>query len=109
MEIFSDSGRDGLLHRFNHLGVPIGAGWPIELDATRLGKVIADINADGNIDISDVLLALRMAVALSVEIEGEPYASPYPEWLVLRADYNSDGDVDIADVMLILRKSIGLD
>lgn len=51
LEIFADSGRDGLLHRFDHQGAPMGGGWPIALEATRLGKVIADINADGELEL----------------------------------------------------------
>jgi Ca2+-binding EF-hand superfamily protein len=70
--------------------------------------LLGDINNDGEIDIGDVILALRMSVKLSVEIEGKTYSDPYPDWLIRRADYNNDGNVNIADVMFILRKSIGL-
>ncbi len=69
---------------------------------------LGDIDANGDVDISDALLALRMTVRLSVTIGDVEYSSPYPLALILRADYNEDGTVDIADVMLILRKSIGL-
>ncbi len=69
---------------------------------------LGDIDADGDIDISDVMLALRMTVRLSVTIGEVEYPSPYPQWLILRADYNEDEALDIADVMLILRKTIGL-
>jgi len=55
-----------------------------------------DINKDGRIDISDVILCLRMAIGL------DPVN-------VNLADMNNDGVVDIADVILILRKAVGLD
>ncbi len=58
--------------------------------------VKGDINKDGHIDISDVILCLRMAIGLDpVDIE--------------TADMNGDGEVDITDVIKILKKSIGLD
>ncbi|MCD6408459.1 hypothetical protein J7L87_05355, partial [bacterium] len=55
-----------------------------------------DINGDGGVDISDVILCLRMAIGL------DPVN---PEI----ADMNNDGTVDISDVILVLRKAIGLD
>ncbi|RLG10985.1 hypothetical protein DRN73_06460, partial [Candidatus Pacearchaeota archaeon] len=67
-----------------------------------------DINADGEIDISDVILCLRMAVGLPVTVGGETYNPPYPQWLIDIADINGGG-VDISDVILVLRKAVGLD
>ena len=55
-----------------------------------------DINLDGVVDISDVILCLRMAIGLD----------PVDKNL---ADMNNDGLVDISDVILILRKAVGLD
>lgn len=55
-----------------------------------------DINEDGEIDISDVILCLRQAVGLD---------PPTPA----TSDMNDDGEVDISDVILILRKAVGLD
>jgi len=54
-----------------------------------------DINLDGVVDISDVILCLRMAIGLD----------PVDKNL---ADMNGDGEIDIVDVILILRKAIGL-
>ena len=67
-----------------------------------------DINGDGEIDISDVILCLRMVVGLEVGIEGEPEPvyPPYPDWLIRRADINRDGVTDIRDVILILRRAV---
>jgi len=55
-----------------------------------------DINGDGEVDISDVILCLRQAVGLD---------PPQPDL----ADINGDGEVDISDVILILRIAVGLD
>jgi len=59
-------------------------------------QINGDLNGDGSVDISDVILCLRMAIGL------DPVN-------VNLADMNGDGEVDITDVILILRKAIGLD
>ena len=56
---------------------------------------IGDINGSGSVDISDVILCLRMAIRLD---------TPDLE----KADLNNDGNVDISDVILVLRIAIGL-
>jgi len=55
-----------------------------------------DIDANGEIDIGDVILCLRMAIGLD------------PVNFNL-ADMNDDGVVDITDVILVLRKAVELD
>lgn len=73
---------------------------------------VGDVNGDESINISDVILCLRIAIGLSVTIGEETYSGSdpggYPDWLESRADMNGDGSVNISDVILILRKSIGL-
>ncbi len=69
--------------------------WSDETSFTTKGKK-GDINGDGGVDISDVILCLRMAIELD----------PVNPSL---ADMNNDGTVDISDVILVLRKAIGLD
>ncbi|MCM8764496.1 MAG: hypothetical protein NC830_03950, partial [Candidatus Omnitrophica bacterium] len=54
-----------------------------------------DLNHDTQVDISDVILCLRMAIGLDSVDPG-------------LADMNEDGQVDISDVILVLRKAIGL-
>lgn len=54
-----------------------------------------DMNNDGKIDISDVILCLRMAL----ELEKKDLE---------KGDMNNDGDIDITDVILILRIIINL-
>ncbi|MCM8759082.1 MAG: cohesin domain-containing protein [Candidatus Omnitrophica bacterium] len=68
-----------------------------------------DINEDEVIDISDVIMCLRMAIELPLNIGQQQYMVPYPSWLISRADMNNDGEVNISDVILTLRKAIGLD
>ncbi|MCK9266921.1 hypothetical protein M0P98_08665, partial [bacterium] len=73
--------------------------------------VLGDINLDGEnvVNISDVILCLRMSIGLDVIIEDKNYSKPYPEWLTIRGDLNKDKEINISDVILVLRKSIGLD
>jgi hypothetical protein len=54
-----------------------------------------DINEDGVVDISDVILVLRMALDLDADIPC--------------ADIDGNGDVDISDVILTLRMALELD
>jgi murein DD-endopeptidase MepM/ murein hydrolase activator NlpD len=70
-----------------------------------------DINGDEEINISDVILCLRMAIGLPITIGDETYEPPdkYPQWLIDTANMNEDEDVNISDVILILRKAIGLE
>lgn len=56
---------------------------------------IGDLDNSNSVDISDVILCLRMAIGLN-----------QPD--IQKADINNDGFVDISDVILILRISIGL-
>ncbi|MCX7916537.1 MAG: hypothetical protein N2589_00160, partial [bacterium] len=64
---------------------------------------------DGSIDISDVILCLRIAIGLPVVIRNVTYNPPYPEWLIKRANVTDDNTIDISDVIKVLRKAIGLD
>ena len=63
--------------------------------AITVVPILGDINKDGIIDISDVILVLRIALGL------DPVQSC--------ADINSDGFIDISDVILTLRMALGLD
>ncbi len=70
---------------------------PIEGDTSISNNTQeGDLNEDGEVDISDVILCLRQAVGLD---------PPQPDL----ADINEDGEVDISDVILILRIAVGLD
>jgi len=57
--------------------------------------LLGDINKDEKIDISDVILVLRIALQLDPEADC--------------SDINNDGVVDISDVILTLRMALGLD
>jgi hypothetical protein len=67
----------------------------VNLVEDHLVYLLGDINTDGEVNISDVILCLRMAIDLN------------PDNL-LTADMNGDGVIDISDVILVLRKAIGL-
>jgi hypothetical protein len=74
---------------------------------TELPK-LGDINGDGNINISDVILCLRISIGLPVTIGAQVYETEYPLWLKNRADMNGTDGVNIQDVILLLRKSLSL-
>jgi hypothetical protein len=61
----------------------------------RTCNYLGDMNCDGAIDISDVILVLRIALQLD---------PPQP-----CSDINADGGVDISDVILTLRMALQLD
>lgn len=64
-------------------------------EATITVPIMGDLNGDRELDISDVILDLRMALELE-----PPRAC---------SDLNGDGKVDISDVILTLRMALGLD
>ncbi|MGC9066364.1 MAG: CARDB domain-containing protein [Candidatus Ratteibacteria bacterium] len=70
--------------------------------------LMGDINNDGEVDISDVILCLRMAIGLPLMVNSRQYDPPYTDRLKKLADMNSRRTIDILDVILILRKAIGL-
>jgi subtilisin family serine protease len=47
-EIFVDVGSSSQLFAFRHDGTPLPGNWPVHLEATSLGKVLADLAGDGN-------------------------------------------------------------
>jgi len=55
-----------------------------------------DVNLDLSVDISDVILVLRMAIDLD-KAEKD------------MGDLNDDGVIDILDVVLLLKKAVGLE
>jgi hypothetical protein len=78
--------------------------------ATETGTYVAkgDLDASTVIDISDVILTMRLVVKLPVTINAQTLQDPYPAWLLGRAYINGDTEVDISDVILIMRKTVGL-
>ena len=67
-----------------------------------------DINRDTIVDISDVILCLRMSIGLEITINGRIYQNPYPEEIIELTDLNNDNSIDISDVILILRLSLNM-
>jgi len=71
------------------------SAWSDETSFTTQSVEPGDINGDEDVNISDVILCLRMAIGLDpVDLTA--------------ADMNGDEAVNISDVVLILRKAIGL-
>jgi exo-beta-1,3-glucanase (GH17 family)/DNA-binding beta-propeller fold protein YncE len=121
-EFFVSSGESGLFHRIGidvyvlgptgnfvriktfFLGInsfKLSAGQPTNDQIRRIifkpivSNLLGDINKDGAVDISDVILVLRIAL----EIDPVKPCS----------DINNDGIVDISDVILTLGMTLGLD
>ncbi len=69
--------------------------WPVRAGQVGTLGLLGDINIDGVIDISDVILVLRIALGLDPSNKC--------------ADINGDSVVDISDVILTLRMALGLD
>jgi hypothetical protein len=69
-----------------------------------------DLNLDGDVNIFDVILCLRIALGMDVIIQGNNYdINAYPGWLVNRADMNGDDSVNIFDVIKLLRIALNMD
>ncbi|MFN4227426.1 MAG: clostripain-related cysteine peptidase, partial [Candidatus Ratteibacteria bacterium] len=88
-------GKNDVKFRWHYYNANDDYYWAIDNVEILIKVEKGDINLDGHIDISDVILCLRMAIGLApVNLE--------------IADMNNDGLVDITDVILILRIVVGL-
>ena len=67
-------------------------------DAIVSPVILGDVNVDGNVNITDVLLTSQYAVGSATPTATQRTA----------ADMNSDGVVNISDVLLVARKAVGL-
>ena len=66
----------------------------------EVGDIIkGDINQEGNINLTDVIIALRMSLGFDEATDQDKIVG----------DMNDDGEVTLTDVILILRKSLGFD
>ena len=83
---------NGNIEEYTYDGV--GNRLTLTVTATEAG-LLGDMNGDDLIDISDVILVLRMALQI------DPIKSC--------SDINNDGIVDISDVILTLRMALKLD
>ena len=87
--------------------IPIGGDTVIQEEG---GAIPGDINGDGEVNISDVILCLRISIGLPVTIGEVEYTAPdYSGDILAAADMNGQDGVNISDVILVLRKSIGLE
>ena len=107
------AGRGNVQVRWHYYNANYDWFWAVDSVSFMVSEIIplgpGDINSDGKIDISDVLLCLRMAVGLDITLGQQTYPSPYPAELITLANINEDAGVDITDVILILRLSVGLE
>src|SRR3990170_4351833 len=74
------------------------AGFWYTITPAPQGQLLGDLNNDGVVDISDVILDLRCALVLPIE----------PYQCLPCGDVSGDGKVDISDVILTLRKALQL-
>jgi len=65
----------------------------------KLDATVMDVNGDGNIDIADARLALRIAIGLETEAN--------TDIVIAAADINGDGQVTVDEARAILRKAVG--
>jgi len=79
---------------YNYEGVKANS-YSVRCVRGQTGSFLGDINGDGKVDISDVILVLRIALQLDPE--------------AACSDINDDAGVDISDVILTLRMALGLD
>lgn len=74
-----------------------GASYNDCLVAVRAGISKGDVDKDGNVDLTDVILALQVIAGI------EPTTQVYKE-----ADVNGDGKIGIEEVIYILQRVSGL-
>ncbi|MCB1125768.1 MAG: S8 family serine peptidase, partial [Verrucomicrobiae bacterium] len=51
LELFAETGEEGRVHAFRFDGSALGGGWPVQLGARRSGKVLADLDRDGFMEV----------------------------------------------------------
>ena len=116
MEIFVDTGSGGQILGFDAAGRPLGGGWPVTPGGTHFGKILADVNADGRLELvalsdppADLVGAPRRRLFV-IDASGEVLANwafsactesvdtPMPE--LLPAVVNLDDDPELELVAL---------
>jgi len=65
-----------------------------------------EMSGDWEMNITDVILLLRMAAGMPVTIGGVDWAAPYSDELLSRADINADGVLNVFDVALAARMAL---
>jgi hypothetical protein len=66
LEIFTDAGEARLLYAFRHDGQPLGGAWPVPLPAAVPGKILADLNRDGRLELIGLANSADQAARLFV-------------------------------------------
>jgi len=70
----------------------------VDVTAGQIADRLGDINGDGQVDVIDVIMAVKYCLGL-IDLSDEQVA---------KADVNGDGIVDVRDVTLIMLYSLGL-
>ncbi|MCM8768145.1 MAG: hypothetical protein NC911_00445, partial [Candidatus Omnitrophica bacterium] len=103
-----------LFFLFMEYGLEAG-GKQVSIEERRISEIClakgvtqGDLTLDGEIDIRDTIISLRLILGLDLNIGGQVYSFPYPEWLLQIGDIDEDGVLDISDGLRIFRKAIGL-
>ncbi|MCZ7641095.1 MAG: VCBS repeat-containing protein [Verrucomicrobia bacterium] len=66
LEIFVDAGEARLLYGFRHDGQPLGGAWPVPLPAPAPGKILADLNRNGRLELIGLANGIDQAPRLFV-------------------------------------------
>ena len=78
-------------------GIDEGAGYPyLQAFNQEVAGVPGDVNGDGNVTVSDVVLTAQKAVGMSPD--------PFNE---ANADVNGDGNINVTDVVIIANIAVG--
>ncbi|MBK9139810.1 MAG: tandem-95 repeat protein [Verrucomicrobia bacterium] len=51
LEVFASAGSDRKIHAFRHDGTPLPGRWPVALSSGYLGKTLADLDRDGQLEL----------------------------------------------------------
>jgi hypothetical protein len=51
LEVLVDAGEQRRLYAFRHDGTPLGGAWPVSLPGSAPGKVLADLDRDGRLEV----------------------------------------------------------
>lgn len=51
LELFAETGEEGVVHGFRFDGTPLGGSWPVQLGARMSAKVLADLDRDGLMEV----------------------------------------------------------
>ena len=106
LEIFADAGEARLLYGFRHDGEPLGGAWPVPLPAAAPGKILADLDRNGRLELIGLANSIDQAPRLFVlDADGTLLASwhadtcwasaGWPRRLPAVGNFDDDRDLEI--------------